>query len=73
MAAYDYTRTPAVSSVIAGGVAKYVFNLIGAVYDWNDARKTRAALGKLSDRELDDIGLHRGDIEDVANQGQPRF
>ena len=30
---------------------------------WNDARITRKALGKLSDRELDDIGLCRGDIE----------
>lgn len=30
---------------------------------WNDARVTRKALGRLSDRELDDIGLCRGDIE----------
>ena len=31
--------------------------------NWNDARVTRNALGKLSDRELDDIGLCRGDID----------
>ena len=30
---------------------------------WNDARVTRNLLGKLSDRELDDIGLCRGDID----------
>ena len=30
---------------------------------WNDARVTRKALSKLSDRELDDIGLCRGDLE----------
>ena len=30
---------------------------------WNDARITRRALSKLSDRELDDIGLCRGDVE----------
>lgn len=30
---------------------------------WNDARITRKALSNLSDRELDDIGLCRGDIE----------
>ncbi len=30
---------------------------------WNDARVTRKALAALSDRELDDIGLCRGDIE----------
>lgn len=34
-----------------------------AVATWNDARVTRNALGKLSDRELDDIGLSRGDID----------
>ena len=34
-----------------------------AVANWNDARVTRNALGKLSDRELDDIGLCRGDID----------
>ena len=33
---------------------------------WNDARVTRHSLGKLSDRELDDIGLCRGDIELIA-------
>ncbi len=37
-----------------------VFAVLGA---WNDARVTRKALAKLSDRELDDIGLCRGDIE----------
>jgi uncharacterized protein YjiS (DUF1127 family) len=34
-----------------------------ALSNWNDARVTRNALGKLSDRELDDIGLCRGDID----------
>ena len=33
---------------------------------WNDARVTRNALSRLSDRELDDIGLCRGDIERIA-------
>jgi uncharacterized protein YjiS (DUF1127 family) len=35
---------------------------------WNDVRRTRAVLSKLSDRELHDIGLCRGDIEDVAQK-----
>ena len=37
--------------------------LIAAFSAWNNARMTRAALGRLSDRELDDIGLCRGDVE----------
>lgn len=34
-----------------------------AVAAWNKARKTRNALYALSNRELDDIGLCRADIE----------
>jgi uncharacterized protein YjiS (DUF1127 family) len=33
---------------------------------WNDARSTRNALSQLSDRELEDIGLCRGDIDALA-------
>ena len=33
---------------------------------WNDARVTKNALNRLTDRELDDIGLNRGDIERIA-------
>ncbi|MBC6443480.1 MAG: DUF1127 domain-containing protein [Rhodobacteraceae bacterium] len=34
-----------------------------AIVDWNTQRKTRAQLCKLSDRELADIGLYRGALE----------
>lgn len=44
-------------------------SIIGAFVTWNDARMTRNSLNKLSMRELDDIGLVRGDIESIA-QGQ---
>ena len=37
-----------------------------AVLSWNDARITKNALARLTDRELDDIGLNRGDIEAIA-------
>lgn len=33
---------------------------------WNNRRATYNALSKLSDRELDDIGLNRGDIADIS-------
>lgn len=46
-----------------GGVFGRLFAAIAA---WNDARVTRQALSRLSDRELDDIGLSRGDIAQVA-------
>ena len=46
------------SSVLSG--------LFGRIAAWNDARVTRAALSKLSDHELDDLGLVRGDIDAIA-------
>lgn len=42
-------------------------NLVASIAVWNDARITRKALSKLSDRELDDLGLCRGDIDDIAH------
>lgn len=40
--------------------------LFGAFSNWNDRRATQKALASLSDRELDDIGLSRGDIANIA-------
>lgn len=42
-------------------------NLVARVAAWNDARITRKALSGLTNRELDDLGLCRGDIDDIAN------
>ena len=43
-----------------------VTNLIAAALNWADRRSTVHALGKLTDRELDDIGLSRGDLAQIA-------
>ncbi|MBY6201293.1 DUF1127 domain-containing protein [Maritalea mobilis] len=40
--------------------------MVGRLAAWNDARVTRKALSQLSDRELDDLGLVRGDIDMIA-------
>lgn len=41
-------------------------DVVGRIAAWNDARVTRKALSTLTDRELDDLGLTRGDIDDIA-------
>ena len=41
---------------------------VAAVSRWNDVRATRKALSALSDHELDDLGLCRGDIEAIATR-----
>jgi uncharacterized protein YjiS (DUF1127 family) len=55
---YRSTRPLAQGSIFA--------NLLGSVTDWNERRVTAKLLHGLSDRELDDIGLRRADIDRVA-------
>lgn len=66
MAAIDTTRRAPFGAITTYRFTSVFDRMISAVSDWNDARVTRRALGKLSDRELDDIGLCRGDIDDIA-------
>jgi len=66
MAAFDTTRTTYGSHGLIGRIGSFLASLTGAVAAWNDARLTRNALSRLSDRELDDIGLGRGDIDRIA-------
>lgn len=65
MAALD-TRTTYGSIGLVGRIGATFNAIVNAVVDWNDARVTRNALSGLTDRELEDIGLCRGDIDVVA-------
>ncbi|WP_417524988.1 DUF1127 domain-containing protein [Marinovum sp.] len=51
---------------VAERIGRVIVAMISAVQEWNDARQTRKMLSKLSDGELDDIGLTRADIDRVA-------
>ena len=65
MAALDHGRHTANDTFLGGSIGSAVATILGRVTAWNDARVTRNALSKLTDRELDDIGLCRGDIDDI--------
>jgi len=67
MVAIDTTR--AAAPAIASRIISAVYEFAAAVSAWNDARMTRNALSRLSARELEDIGLCRGDIEEIAARG----
>lgn len=65
----DKTMTTFTTNHAATGSSRGFFaSLLVAVANWNDARVTRNALSKLSDRELDDIGLCRGDIDGIVTR-----
>ncbi len=63
MAAYESNRPVAAGAQNGGRISAVFSSTFASLAAWNDARVTRNALGKLSDRELDDIGLCRGDID----------
>lgn len=64
MATLDTTRTLSGHST-EGRATRLFVGAVAALKSWNDARLTRKALSRLSDRELNDIGLTRADIDDI--------
>ena len=67
MAALDNTRFASTGSFgLVGRIGTFFVSAVNAAVEWNDARVTRNALTGLSDRELEDIGLCRGDIDAIA-------
>lgn len=66
MAMFYTTPTTYATASAVNRIVSYLGDVVGHVVSWNDARVTRNALSALSDRELDDIGLVRGDIDTVA-------
>ena len=67
MAAIETTRTPYGTLDLVARINATLTSVFATLASWNDARVTRNALAGLSDRELDDIGLVRGDIDLVAD------
>ena len=63
MAAVETTRPVPFGAITTYRAVTGVSSVLGLLSAWNDARVTRNSLNRLSDRELDDIGLCRGDID----------
>jgi len=65
MAAFESGRAAPFGAITAYRIVNVVYATIDALRVWNEKRITRTQLYKLSERELDDIGLTRADIEGV--------
>ena len=63
MAAFDAIRPNIDASRLFGGFGHALADVYSLLSGWNDRRVTRKALLALSDHELDDIGLSRGDVD----------
>ncbi len=62
MATIETTR-PAMTGARFGSRLTAVFSTIST---WNDSRATQKSLGKLSDSQLADIGLTRGNLDMIT-------
>lgn len=62
------TALDAPAAELAARIGGAVAAVYSAISDWNEARLTRKSLEALTDRELDDIGLTRGDIDSIARR-----
>ena len=60
------TFTRAQNATAADRALLSLSGLVSGFAHWNQARRTRAALSKLSAHELEDIGLTRGDVENFG-------
>ncbi|APZ51957.1 DUF1127 domain-containing protein [Salipiger abyssi] len=59
-------RSASASVAIAAQISRFASAISDALIAWNEMRLTRKSLEALSDRELDDIGLTRAEIDMVA-------
>ena len=67
MPAYDHIYSPAMPPRL-GPLFRAVRRGLLSVVRWNDARLARRIVGRLSLRQLADIGLSRENLEDRARR-----
>jgi len=73
MAYYNSPRTAPFGAITTLRAVTLFEHVLTAVKTWNDTRLTEAQLSRLSDRELRDIGLYRGQIGNVAHEVSRRL
>lgn len=66
MAAFETSSAAPFGAITIFRTVQFLAGARASLKAWNDARVTRKTLSILSDRELDDIGLCRGDIETLG-------
>jgi uncharacterized protein YjiS (DUF1127 family) len=68
MSVYETNRSVPLGAVTTLRVVQMAERAIESFRAWRTARATEEALAELSDSQLADIGIHRGEIADVAQQ-----
>ena len=66
-----YRNTPAAvpsTAALAGGLLRAPAALVGRLGAWQRQAEERAHLAQLSDHQLQDIGLSRGAVQEMARK-----
>lgn len=71
MAIFEPTRPAPFGAETTYNIVRRLESVWGMISHWNQTRKTVSSLSSLSDHELEDIGLSRGDILRVASSMKP--
>ena len=64
---FNVTNNSSMLSVAAYRLVTFIESLAARIAKAKDRRQTFNTLHKLTDRELNDIGISRGDIRSIAN------
>lgn len=64
--AYSNVSAPHVSSIASYSIVRTTVELLNSANRWNRSRMTQKRLEKLSDRQLNDVGLTRADIMSIS-------
>lgn len=73
MATFETTRPAPFGAVTTFRIVSALDNVRNSISDWNAKRMTRISLNSLSEHELNDIGLCRGDIDTLTAASAGRF
>lgn len=68
MAIFETSRPVSAIAVAAFRVVQFFEHSLEALRSWKIARETNRALRSLSERELNDIGIIRGEIGTISRQ-----
>lgn len=68
MSVHEINRPVPLGAITTLRVVTLFERIFDAITSWRSMRATEQALSDLSDAQLADIGLHRGDIQQVAEK-----
>lgn len=73
MATFETTRPAPFGAEVTFRIVSYFDAKRATLIEWNNKRITRDALSKLSNRELNDIGLTRGNFDTLSSESHRLF